>query len=104
MAVHANAFGMFSKMEQMNFVFLVQAGDAYVPDAKPSTFLQRLHSRLTFLIPPKQARSAPLTSGAICMGSVESAALFPSKRARETVMAIQATETVKNANHSLHLG
>ena len=103
MAMQANAYNMFAKIQNMNFVYLAQAGDAPVPDAKPATYIQRLHSRLSSFMPPRLAPSAPLTSGACYMGSIESAALFPGKRARETVSALQAAEASKNANHTLHV-
>ena len=102
MALTANAFAMFAKVQGMNFVYLAQHSDAYVPDAKPGTYIQRLHARISSFMPPRQAPSSAFTSGACYMGSTESAALFPCKRARETVAAIQAAEATKA--HSMHLG
>ena len=34
MAVNANAYGMFSKVQYLNYVYLTQNSDAPVPDAK----------------------------------------------------------------------
>ena len=104
MAVNANAYGMFSKVQFLNYVYLTQNSDAPVPDAKPGTYIQRLHSRLSSFMPARLAPSAPMTSGVFSMGSNESAALFPGKRARETVLAIQAAETTKKADHTMYLG
>ena len=103
MAVNANAYGMFSKVQYLNYVYLTQNSDAPVPDAKPGTYIQRLHSRLSSFMPTRLAPAAPMTSGAILMGSSESAALFPCKRARETVLALQAAES-KKADHTMYLG
>ena len=103
MAVNANAYGMFSKVQFLNYVYLTQNSDAPVPDAKPGTYIQRLHSRLSSFMPARLAPAAPMTAGAISMGSSESAALFPGKRARETVLAFQAAES-KKADHTMYLG
>ena len=100
-AHHKKAFNMFIDIRDINIVFLAQAHDPVIKDAKPSTYIQRLHNRMSAFMPPRQSSATPMTSGACFMGSVESAALYPCKRARETALAMQAVDKTKEAYHTL---
>jgi len=83
MAQTSNAFNMFAKVPHMNFVYLAQNSDPPVPEAKPGTYIQRLHARLSSYMPRRQDPPGPLTPGSLHFSSNESAALFPRKRARD---------------------
>ena len=97
-ACHVVAYTMFSKIKNINFLNLTQVNDPFVADAKASMFINRLASRISGWIPEKSAPTAPIHTGGFLMGSAASAALFPSKKARETAMAVQAAEDARASN------
>ena len=101
MASHGNAFQIFGKVKGMNFLYLTQANDPPVKDDKPITYIGRLQARLNAWMPPRTAPLAPVRSGAMLLGSPTSAALFPSKQARETASAMGANAAKANGAISM---